>query len=48
MIPMESMYDDKASKTILIVDDDAVNRAILRKIFSEFYTVQEAGDGYAR
>ncbi|MCM1027008.1 MAG: HD domain-containing protein [Roseburia sp.] len=33
------------SNTILIVDDDAINRKILGKIFSEYYTIQEAGDG---
>ena len=44
---MESVYGGStASKPILIVDDDAINRAILRKIFSEFYPVQEAVNGY--
>ena len=43
---MESIYGDKESGTILIVDDDAINRAVLRKIFSAFYNVQEAVDGY--
>ena len=31
--------------TILIVDDDAINRAILRKIFSPSYSVREAENG---
>ncbi|MCM1188723.1 MAG: response regulator [bacterium] len=30
---------------ILIVDDDAINRKILGKIFSEYYVIQEAKDG---
>ena len=34
------------SDTILIVDDDAINRKILGKIFSEYYTIQEARDGW--
>lgn len=34
-----------ASDTILIVDDDAVNRKILTKIFSPYYTVDEAENG---
>ncbi len=33
------------SGTILIVDDDVVNRKILGKIFSSLYNVEEAGDG---
>ena len=31
--------------TLLIVDDDAINRAILRKIFCQNYEVREAGNG---
>lgn len=31
--------------TILIVDDDAINRKILGKLFSEYYKVAEAEDG---
>ena len=38
---------DQASSTILIVDDDAINRKILRKLFSDHYTVLEAEDGLA-
>jgi len=34
-----------ASSTVLIVDDDAINRSILRKIFSNYYAVQEAENG---
>lgn len=37
----------QASNTILIVDDDAINRRILGKLFSEYYTVAEAADGLA-
>ena len=37
--------DDAGRNTILIVDDDAINRAILRKIFSDSYSVAEAVNG---
>ena len=44
---MERIYVGSVDpKPILIVDDDAINRAILRKIFSEFYEVEEAVNGY--
>lgn len=36
-----------ASKTILIVDDEAINRAILSNIFGRDYTILEAEDGQA-
>ncbi|MCM1102678.1 MAG: response regulator [bacterium] len=36
-----------AADQILIVDDDPVNRSILKKLFSSFYTVIEAEDGQA-
>ena len=32
-------------RTVLIVDDNGVNRGVLRKILSERYEVLEAGDG---
>ena len=32
-------------QTILIVDDDPINRAVLRKIFSASYGVKEAVNG---
>ena len=32
-------------ETLLIVDDDAINRAILEQIFSEYYDIREAADG---
>ena len=38
-------YDEAGRNTILIVDDDAINRAILRKIFSGSYSVAEAVNG---
>ncbi len=33
------------ANTILIVDDDAINRKLLRTLFSEFYEIQEAENG---
>ena len=38
-------YDESGRNTILIVDDDAINRAILRKIFSDSFSVAEAVNG---
>ena len=37
--------DDFYSKTLLIVDDEEINRAILANIFSPEYQIMEAGDG---
>ncbi len=37
--------EDAGNNEILIVDDDAINRAILRKIFCHSYSVVEAADG---
>ena len=34
-------------ETVLIVDDDEINRAILENIFSRYYDIQEAEDGRA-
>ena len=34
-----------APQTLLIVDDDAINRGILDNIFSAYYKVEEAEDG---
>lgn len=46
---MEQMYSglmtNTAANSLLIVDDDPVNRKILGKLFSTFYTVIEAADG---
>ncbi len=43
---MERIYGVAAEpRPILIVDDDAINRTILRKIFSSFYPVEEAANG---
>ena len=39
-------YQSKsASKTILIIDDDQINRKILGKIFSDTYEIREAENG---
>lgn len=42
-----SPTDNEASSTILIVDDDPINRKILGKMFSKFYAIKEAADGCA-
>lgn len=46
---METKYNgltnDIAADSILIVDDDPINRAILGKLFQEYYTVIEAENG---
>ncbi len=47
---MEENYKcltDNGTDSILIVDDDPVNRRILGKLFAAYYTVIEAEDGYA-
>lgn len=41
-----SLTNDTEADTILIVDDDPVNRKILGKLFSEYYTVIEAENGH--
>lgn len=38
--------ENMAANTILIVDDDAINRKILRKLFSPDYSVREAENGH--
>ena len=45
--PKLHVTEHTASDTILIVDDDAINRKILAKIFSPFYAVEEAENGRA-
>ena len=40
-----SSKGSQASNAILIVDDDGINRRILGRIFSEYYSVIEAGNG---
>ncbi len=37
----------KPGETLLIIDDDAINRAILEEIFSPFYQIKEAENGRA-
>lgn len=37
--------DNTASSTILIVDDDPINRSVLRKLFSASYSIKEAVNG---
>lgn len=48
---MEQVYNSLRTSitadSILIVDDDPVNRKILGKLFSTFYTIIEAADGHA-
>ncbi|MCM1121162.1 MAG: response regulator [Eubacterium sp.] len=47
---MEKKYrrlvNDTVADTLLIVDDDPVNRTILGKLFSNYYTVVEAENGH--
>ena len=45
--PKPYLAGGTASNTILIVDDDAINRKVLGKIFSQYYAVEEAGNGRA-
>ena len=42
---MEHVIAEHTKGTMLIVDDDAVNRAILEQIFSPSYHIWEAEDG---
>ena len=37
--------DGREPKTILIVDDDPINRKVLTKVFSPYYTIKEAENG---
>ena len=37
--------DCREPKTILIVDDDPINRKVLTKVFSPYYTIKEAENG---
>ena len=44
---MEHLYDNIPGPpdTVLIIDDDEINRAILDNLFSETYVIQEAENG---
>ena len=42
---MEAHLERSAQDTILIIDDDAINRGILGAIFSSLYVVEEAENG---
>ena len=42
---MLSPGDVSAPGSLLIVDDDAINRAILDNLFAPFYPIEEAEDG---
>ena len=42
---MLSPGDVSAPGSLLIVDDDAINRAILENLFAPFYPIEEAEDG---
>lgn len=44
-MPTASMDTELRQGTLLIVDDDAVNRGILENLFSAYYTVEEAANG---
>ena len=42
---MDMLSPGDAAGRLLIVDDDAINRAILENIFAPFYAIDEAEDG---
>ena len=42
---VQSLMNDQKKGTLLIVDDDAINREILDNIFSSFYIIEQAEDG---
>lgn len=44
-LPLALKYGDPT--TLLIVDDDLINRAVLGNLFRDEYTIQEASDGSA-
>jgi len=44
---MQETVEQRGAHTLLIVDDDAINRKILGKVFAAYYTVDEADSGPA-
>ncbi len=46
-VEQKDIEQNKEKKTILIVDDDVINRKVLGKIFSADYAVEEAENGRA-
>lgn len=43
--PVDTRADTRESNTLLIVDDDPINRKVLAKLFSPYYTIIEAENG---
>ena len=45
-MPHQIGPESPAGNTILIVDDDTINRELLSLIFSPYYSIEQAADGY--